>query len=481
MAETIFCLDIHEDKIAAVSVDSDNGVSIVKGCATESLGQSPFPATLDLIREKSEFTEGISRITFGAELFSYRTLSLPFTDRTKISQILPLELADLSPVDIDSLAIDFLVTKSTPEGVEVLAAMIDKAVLSDCLLSLNQAGIDPESIGISGIDETLQIAQKADTDFVLIDIGNGWATIIIVIDGNISLIRSISTPPKIFEPDTELRNTDFALNIKQTLLISGVFHLGQNDYNVYLSGALSPYEGLKDILSTTLDGVPVDTFVQNDKPLIKIEPTQPSSYLPEEMDRVLSLALSSSDKYNGFNFRKGDFKKTKTASEYRSQIFKFAIPAAAIILTASIYWGYTYSSLKNQQKDLKEQITQVFKATLPDVTRIVNPVQQLTVKNKEIKATYRPGGISGTELNIIELLAELSSRIPATYKVKVVRLVADMEVIRLKAVTENFNTVDNVQKELEKSPFFKSVSISSANQSPKGDEVSFELKIQRTL
>ncbi|MFT5729018.1 MAG: general secretion pathway protein L [Desulforhopalus sp.] len=481
MAETIFCLDIHEDKIAAVSVDSGSGVAIVKGYAVETLGQSPFPATLDLIREKSGFTDGISRIIFGAELFSYRTLSLPFTDISKIGQILPLELADLSPVDIDSLAIDFVITKSTPEGVEVLAAMVDKAVLSDCLLSLNHAGIDPESIGISGVEGALQIAKGDDTDFVLIDIGSGWATIIIVTKGNISFIRSISTPPEIFETDTELRSTDFALSIKQTLLISGIFQSVQQDYNVYLSGTLSPYEGLTEILSTTLEGITVKSFQQSTQPLIKIDSETPSTYLPDEMDRALSLALRPGGKYNGFNFRKGDFKKKKTSSEYRSEILKYAVPTAAIILAAIIYWGYTYTNLKNQHKDLKEQITQVFKATLPDVTRIVNPVQQLAVKNKEIKATYRPGGISGTELNITELLAELSIRIPATYKVKVVRMVADMEVIRLKAVTEDFNTVDNVQKELEKSPFFKSVSISSANQSPKGDEVSFELKIQRTL
>jgi len=43
MAETILCLDIHEDKIAAVSVDNSSGVAIVKGYAVETLGQTPFP------------------------------------------------------------------------------------------------------------------------------------------------------------------------------------------------------------------------------------------------------------------------------------------------------------------------------------------------------------------------------------------------------------------------------------------------------
>jgi outer membrane translocation and assembly module TamA len=57
-------------------------------------------------------------------------------------------------------------------------------------------------------------------------------------------------------------------------------------------------------------------------------------------------------------------------------------------------------------------------------------------------------------------------------------MVADMNTIRLKAVTGDFNTVDNVQKELEKSQYFSDVVISSANQSVQGDEVNFELKLE---
>jgi type II secretory pathway component PulL len=264
-------------------------------------------------------------------------------------------------------------------------------------------------------------------------------------------------------------------------LVSGAFDINSKHNKVYISGAVAPYEGLAKILSTTLEGNPVKIFQQSGQPLVKIDSDIDSPYLPEQMDRALSVALRGSGKYNGFNFRKGVFKKRKTVAEYRTWGLKFVVPAAVLFLISFIYWGYSYSKLRSLQDDLNAQITQVFKETLPEVTRIVNPVQQLAVVNKEILNTYKPGGLSGAELTTVELLAELSTRIPPNYAVKVVRLVADMDVIRLKAVTGDFNTVDNVQKELEKSPYFKEVSISSANQSPKGDEVSFELKIQRTL
>jgi Tfp pilus assembly protein PilN len=164
--------------------------------------------------------------------------------------------------------------------------------------------------------------------------------------------------------------------------------------------------------------------------------------------------------------------------EYRDLLLKTAVPLCVVIAFAMAYMGYNYSTLNAEQENLRQQVTQVFKETLPEVTRIVNPVQQLQVKNNEIKARYRPGGGNGATHTIIELLTELSAQIPERFSVKVVRMVADMNTIRLKAVTGDFNTVDNVQKELEKSQYFKDVTISSANQSIQGDKVNFELKLE---
>jgi type II secretory pathway component PulL len=196
------------------------------------------------------------------------------------------------------------------------------------------------------------------------------------------------------------------------------------------------------------------------------------------MDRILVHFFKNGTKSGGFNFRKDDFRKKKSLLEYRDLLLKMAVPLCIVIAFVMGYMAYDYSKLNAEQERLRQQISEVFKETLPEVTRIVNPVQQLQVKNNEIKATYRPGGVSGTEYTIIELLTELSARIPEKLSVKVVRMVADMDTIRLKAVTGDFNTVDNVQKELGKSRYFKDVTISSANQSIQGDKVNFELKLE---
>ena len=71
--------------------------------------------------------------------------------------------------------------------------------------------------------------------------------------------------------------------------------------------------------------------------------------------------------------------------EYRGLLLKTAIPLCLVIACVVVYVGYNYSMLNTEQERLRQQIVEVFKETLPEVTRIVNPVQQLQIKNNEIR------------------------------------------------------------------------------------------------
>jgi type II secretory pathway component PulL len=141
------------------------------------------------------------------------------------------------------------------------------------------------------------------------------------------------------------------------------------------------------------------------------------------------------------------------------------------------YLGWDYSKLARQRDTLNDEIQAVFRQTLPEVSRVVNPVQQLQVKVDESRLAYGTGQGSGSHTQLA-LLAELSLRIPESVTVRITRLVSDQNDLRILAETGDFNTVDNVKRELEKSKMFSSVVISSANLAPKGGGVRFELRVQ---
>jgi Tfp pilus assembly protein PilN len=104
-------------------------------------------------------------------------------------------------------------------------------------------------------------------------------------------------------------------------------------------------------------------------------------------------------------------------------------------------------------------------------------VQQIQVRIDEAKNAYMAGGATNGGLGLLDLLAEISARIPPALQVQIVKLTADQSDVRLRGTTETFNIVDSIQKELEKSPYFSKVEISSANSSVKSGTIDFEIKL----
>ncbi len=291
--------------------------------------------------------------------------------------------------------------------------------------------------------------------------------------GQVALIRSLQLESTGGESSKQFE--ELGLLVRQTLLASRIVDLEKKNFSVCILGN-EDQQQVTDRLALQL-GVEVKKYELSEQPLIKVDPGEDGVYNSRWMDPVLALALTFKTKYKTFNFRKDEFKKKKTLPELRTLFFKAGVPIVLILVMIVAYFGYDYTKMRDQQKALGQQILQVFRETLPEVKRIVNPAQQLQVKINEIKKTYG-GGEGGREYGVLSLMTEISARIPTSYSVKIKRLVADSDLVRIKAVTGDFNTVDNIQKELEKSPYFQTVTISSANQSPKGEEVRFELKLE---
>ena len=414
MADLLFCLDIHKDTLTAVVVDRSSKITLVTGCAAADTVEQSFADAVEQIKEQTGFMGGPCLVTLGAELFSFRNVTLPFSDRNKIAQALPFELVDHSPVDINSLLVDFIVAKNGPTGTDIVAAMINRQYLANHLAILTAAGLNPDSIGISGLSTALQIAEGLEDNFVLIDSGAGWATLFIAVNKQVALIRSLAVQPE--ADGLPVADDTFIQNVIQTVLACRLLDTGNPNYKVFLTGSESRIAMTSPVLSSRLGGVETVHFRQSSQPLVKIEPAVYNLYQPELMDRVLAQARKNGKKSGGFNFRTGDFRKRKSFLEYRGLFLKTALPAALVVICGLAYMGYTYSMLTTEQERLRQQITEVFNETLPEVTRVVNPVQQLQVKNNEIRAAYSPGGASGAGYTIIELLSELSLRIPAQGK-----------------------------------------------------------------
>ncbi len=474
MADTVFCLEITDEVITGVLVDKRAKATVVVGCAHVGIHGMSLEEGIEQVCRQAGFKGGVCRLALGAEFFSFRNLALPFSDRKKIAQALPFELENFSVSEVDGLATDFLISEKGPEGSKIVAATIEKELLADLLATLAEAGVDPESIEVGGVRIALRLADLLSEDCVLLDIRDSLAELIIVSNGGVVLIRSLHFDSTARENGNQFQG--LGLLVKQTLLVSRLVDLEKKEFTLCLIGEEIEQSKVAAQLSSQL-AVKVKNYQLSDQSLIRIDPSVVRAYRFRQMDLVLALALKLKVKNRTFNFRTGEFKRKKSMPELRTIFLRAGVPLLLLLTFVISYFAYDYKKLGDQYEVYRQQVVQVFNETLPEVKRVVNPVQQLQVRINEIRKTYS-GREGGTGHSVLALLTEISARIPVSYPVIVKRMVADSDTIRIKAVTKDFNTVDNVQKELEKSSYFQTVTISSANQSPKGEEVSFELKLE---
>lgn len=492
--ETVLAIDIHDECVTGVLLNVEPRGAVVSGYGAALIDdEGTGEAVADVVRQTG-YKEGDVRISIGAEKLFFRNLLLPFTDRKKIDKVLPFELEELTSYTIDDLQLDFLSTVVNEEGTEILAAMFKKGELAETLAMFQQQGLDPELVGVSGLQTAAcLVTMTSQKTFVLLDVSYKQATFVLVDDGRIAIIRSLAVNSEVlagFRVDLVENNVmaddpaqipeivrRLVLPVQQTLLSVGRSAMLSKDATCYVNGVVGSHPEVLKLLKIEL---PLDVQPCNiaSQPQLRINSLGNSSWNPAMMNRALALGLWSKKLTGILNFRKGDFKKRQSLKSIRKLVMGVALPLTLICIGVIGFSWWEYNELKSRRNALRTEIESIFRQAMPEVTRITDPLKELTVKVNETRDIYSSGSSGQENIRKLDLLSELSLRIPQSLPLLITRLVADKNDVRIKAETKDFNTVDNVKKELEKSDYFSSVVISSANLAPKGGEVRFELKLE---
>ncbi len=498
MPGKILGLDIGKDSVAAVQVKSGLRRYQITACARVRFEENGgIGGALDKLFHESDLRSDTCFTCLPGDFFSYRNLELPFKDPKKIRQTIPYEIETLIPFGAEDLIVDFTPTERS-DPTEVLAASVKKSVLSEYLDHLKRCGIEPDAIDIRCIPTVSWLLRQAQTPNhgVFLDLGERSGTLVLYAEKRIVLVRAIpfgspnpsgsgpgqdlpeageSSPSEELEPRLEglckaVQNTihAFEWQTKRTVQPEAIFISGMGVLNAEIPDLLRKY---LDIPPTRVD-LSRDAGILMDQAIV-------SAWEPALMDRALALALRDVKHGQGFNFRRGEFAKKTHYVGIQKQIRKVAVFVIIILALISADIGVDYYFENKRYHMLDERISEVFRQTFPGIKRMVDPVQQMKVKIREVKtsAVSVPGVSQGGKM--VDILREISQRIPRSLDVHVDRMVVDPETVRIVGTTATFNTVDNIKNELGPSPYFDAVTISSANLDQKGKQVRFEIKLDR--
>ena len=152
--------------------------------------------------------------------------------------------------------------------------------------------------------------------------------------------------------------------------------------------------------------------------------------------------------------------------------------AAALILLiilAAVNLGIEFYDLKMQRAHLASQIERTFKATFAEVTRIVDPVQQMRVSLQQMRQDAFSQGEHFANQRKIDLLLDLSKKIPSQLGIQKERLFIGPEQVRLSGTAASFNAVNEMQGSLETLAAFAKVQINSATIDKRTKRVRFQI------
>jgi len=497
MHPSVTGIDIHDDYLTAVQVIRGFGGWELTACARIPMkGENRLDPALETLSQSMNLTGGEVVVAISGSEVHYRNLAVPFRDKRKQREILPFELEPTVPFPIDDLVVDFFSTDRSHKP-ELLVFFTEKRMVGQLLNTLKTRGIDPEAVCVRCVPMALWLLNNKETcdNGLLLDLGEKWTTLVLWQKKQVVLIRTFTHGggtdggAKV-EDGVEGRVGDRGNPTSAVLgtILDTVrntvhaFGTGKEAFktpeNVFLTGQGTTQPGISQLVTEVLD-IPAERVDLCEDDRIRLGENAIPVWDPSLMDNALSLVLGYSGRGLGPNLRRDEFEVSRQ-SFYRSKFFRKAV--VWVVLIAALWavdMGVSTYFMKQRAVALDGRILSLFKKTFPHISRIVDPVKQAQIEVNELKRVSKPGQVVGMSGKALDLLLEISERLPKSIDLKVSRLVIDPNAVRIKGTTDTYNTVDRVKQGLEKSSLFKTTTISSANLDRGKNRVLFEIKLGR--
>ncbi len=500
MPGKILGIDISEDAITAVQILGGLKGYQVTACAQVTMDEDGgVEETLKKLSEQMDFESDACVTPIPVERASYRSFHMPFKAPKKIRQTLPFEMEPEVPFPISDLIVDFTMVDRAEES-EVLGVSVKKEYIAEYLARLQTFGIDPEVLDIRCVPTVSWLLKQDETpdNGLFFEIGGKRNMMILFHKRHIALVRSFAfggtTTPRSVSNDIdeasnhltvkeiESRLESFCTKVQNTIHAFG-WQVKKEDIlpeKVFFTGMGALYPGTGQTLERVLDLPAEQVNLRGDKS-VQMESDVARAWNSALMDNALALALRHDRHSQGFNFRRGEFEVKKRYSGFKTEIRKVAISLGLILAFLMADLGVDYHLLKTRYEGLDQNIIEVFKKTLPGVTRIVNPMQQMKVELQGTKeSNVSLPGIKGDQ-KILDLLNDISEHIPQSMDIHVTTLVIDPDTVRISGDTDTFSTAESIRNSLEASAYFSDVTLDNPTRNRTGERVKFDIKLQRTL
>lgn len=490
MPKQVVGIEIGAESLTLVQLSGTSKAYSVTAALQYPLAQHPDPAEQEALR-RQELQELIEAqrlraadtvlVTLPTQKAVLRNLVFPFTDPRRIRQVLKGALEEHMPFDPEDVVADFQPisarhTRETP----LLVGAVPQELVETQLNRFQEVGLEPTILDLDVFalaNATLLGAPSLGNHAVCIDLNPTRTLITMLYRGTAVFARSLARG--LPSPDVPLDDVANRLGkqIQHTLYAcENTLKQSYEPDMVLLSGSDGNQIGrLAAALEAELDlrtevwHIASEHYKPGKPPL---PPGEQASYAVAFGAALRGLHRQAV----GLNLRQERFALHRDIQELRGRLIGLGV---ILILVAGLglFSLYLNNRFKSQRyTKLNQEIARVFRKTLPD-TRMVQPTFQMQGKIREIEERLRAfGGVTGAQLSGLQILREISARIPASITVNIDTLTITTNTTDLSGTTTSYPDVDRLKEALEASPFFSTVKITNTK-TDVANKIAFKLAI----
>ena len=476
MGSKIVGLDIRDDALSAVLVNGR-----LNRYRIESHAHIPFSATEPrdrrLTRALSQLTQvmDLSRarcmVGYPAHRMAFRTLSVPFKNRSQIDQIIAFELEPMLPMDPQNLIWDYLAVEFPRKtaATRLLTAALDKEQLDACVSRLAEFGLEPIGVVPSGFVVAACLARRKQTpaNWALVDLDSRHYCVSIWQGQHPHWMRAGRLNGR--EPHTRAtheRILETSLAAFQDSL-EPEFHPDE----IFVTG--DPAGTLADIKDQRLTHLDMRTHVDT----TALSETG-GQWNPRLMNNALCLSLAPLHGIRGPNLYKNRRGVGTVWTRHKPAIVKTACLGLGVLLLWAAGYVLAIRQMQHQSDRYQHKIASLFREALPQAGVMADPVHQLRTRIQAITKTTLTVQREAPVPKVVDLLREISLALPDDIDVEFTQSVIGPEGMRISGHTDTFNRVDDIQGRLEKRPLIKKVIITSSSKEKTANRIRFNLQVE---
>ncbi len=422
---------------------------------------------------------------------STRRFKFPFRDRKKLAQAIPFELEADSLYDIDDVLVDWEIVGGDRNSAETVATVAARAEVEERLATLSEADCEPRTLEAEGLVlGNLSTIFPLEGTQLLVDIGHTKTTCCLLSDGQPVAARTF---PLAGAALTQALATDRGISNEQAEVHkceNGVFGSDTHDTRPTVGRVLNRI--LSELLRTTGAFEPVIATLESG-PIREITLCGGSAQLdrideflaarvPYDVVRLGKPVDQHSDSLGGENaclfapaialalrgtagtkthmdFRQQEFAVRLDLTRYQKEIRWPAILAATAGILAAVSIGTAITLEGRRASHVEQQVAELYGQIFPGKAMPPNATAALReeVRSAGVRAEFL--GVYRGNLSALDLLEEVSKRVPQDLDVLFEELSIDRQIIRMRVYATSFEAADRLGAELAKFPPFANARI----------------------